>query len=177
VRYDRTRFQTDGTSGELSTACDASAESSSLRQCSAMHALERVYGRGDLSQVDDLFATDYIEHDPASPHMLHGPASVKQFVSMYRRAFPDLRLAVAERVIEGDTVLLHWMGRGTHLGTFQEMEPTSKRVALKGTTITRLDHGRAVEGWSNWEFGALPEQLDLWPHSIDWRMPPGAAVE
>jgi predicted ester cyclase len=136
-----------------------------------MYALEQVYGGGDLSQVDGLFASDYVEHDPSCLQTLHGPPSVKQQVSLYRRAFPDLRIHVVERMIEGDTVFLRWTGDGTHLGGFLELEPTGKKVALHGTTITRLDHGKAVEGWSNWEFGALSRQLGVWPHSIDWRVP------
>jgi predicted ester cyclase len=129
-------------------------------------ALERVYGEGDLNEIQNLFAADYVEHDPGTPGPARGPESVAQFIVSYRRAFPDLQLTLTERVTEGDTVLLRWTGCGTHAGAMRSFEPSGKRIGVKGTTITRIDRGKAVEGWSNWEFGALSRQLSLWPRSV-----------
>jgi predicted ester cyclase len=136
-----------------------------------VEALERVYGQGDVNKIEALFAPDYVEHDPAAGGTLRGPESVKQFVASFRRAFPDLELTLAERWVEGDTIILHWTGCGTHLGPWQDLAPAGEQLTISGFTVTRIERGKAVEGWSNWEQGALLRQLEVWPYSIRWRTP------
>jgi predicted ester cyclase len=116
-----------------------------------LRALQNLYCRGDLDAAEDLFAAEYVDHDPDGPSAARGPKSVRRFLQTYRSAFPDLRLAVRDEVVEGDTVLIRWRGRGTHLGPLLESAPTGRRVALEGVTVLRFAESRAVEGWSKWE--------------------------
>ncbi len=68
----------------------------------ARRALEEVFStQGNLDAADELFAPDYVGHDPVSPEDVHGPKGVKEFASMYRHAFPDVQLTVQEQVAEG----------------------------------------------------------------------------
>jgi predicted ester cyclase len=137
-----------------------------------IEALEHLYGQGDLGGIENLFAPDYVEHDPGSPGPRRGPECVKQFIELYRCTFPGLELTIAERAVEGDTVILHWTGLGTHAGSLQDLAPTGREVRITGITITRIDRGKAVEGWSDWHSAALLRQLNVWPQSIQWRTPP-----
>jgi predicted ester cyclase len=116
-----------------------------------LQSLRKLFCNGDLKIADELFDSDYVDHDPDGPSAARGPESARRTVSMYRSAFPDLRLAVEEQVVEGDTVVTRWKGRGTYLGRLLEEPPTGERVSLRGVTVTRFAHARAVEGWSNWE--------------------------
>ncbi len=50
--------------------------------------LEEVFNRGNLEAVDELFAPEYVDHDPATPQDMRGSEGAKQIVSMYRGAFP-----------------------------------------------------------------------------------------
>jgi predicted ester cyclase len=41
---------------------------------------------------------------------------MKEYVRMYRSAFPDLRVILEEQVAEGNKVVNRWTARGTNQG-------------------------------------------------------------
>ncbi|HZD57493.1 MAG TPA: ester cyclase, partial [Anaerolineales bacterium] len=53
---------------------------------------EQVFNQGNLSAADELLAADAIDHNPPGPGFSPGREGVKQVVSMFRAAFPDLQL-------------------------------------------------------------------------------------
>ncbi len=79
--------------------------------------------KGNLDLVDEVVASDYVGHDPASPDPLQGPDGVKEFISTYREAFHDARIRVEEQLAEGDLVATRWSGRGTHEGELMGSSP------------------------------------------------------
>jgi len=69
------------------------------------HFLEEAFNEGNLGVVDEIIASDYVLHDPASPEgELRGPEGVKGFVQMYRSAYPDTDLTVEDQIAEGGMV-------------------------------------------------------------------------
>jgi steroid delta-isomerase-like uncharacterized protein len=119
--------------------------------------------KGKLDVVDELVASQYIGHDPANPEPLHGPEGVKEFISSYRGAFPDARITVEDQLAEGDLVATRWSGRGTHEGELMGVEPTGKQVTVSGLTISRLENGKIVEEFQNWDNFGLMQQLGAVP--------------
>jgi steroid delta-isomerase-like uncharacterized protein len=119
--------------------------------------------KGSLAVVDELVASDYIGHDPANPEPLRGPEGVKEFISTYRAAFPDARITVEQQLAEGDLVATRWSGRGTHEGELMGIEPTGKQVTVSGLTISRLEGGKIVEEFLNWDTFGMMQQLDAVP--------------
>jgi steroid delta-isomerase-like uncharacterized protein len=115
--------------------------------------------QGNLDVVDELMSKDYIGHDPANPEPLRGPEGVKEFISTYRAAFPDARITVDSQLAEGDLVATRWTGRGTHQGDFMGVAPTGKSVTVSGLTISRLEQGKIVEGFQNWDNFGMMQQL------------------
>jgi len=119
--------------------------------------------KGNLAVVDELVASDYIGHDPANPEPLRGPEGVKEFISTYRAAFPDAQITVEQQLAEGDLVATRWSGRGTHEGELMGIEPTDKQVTVTGLTISRLEGGKIVEEFLNWDTFGMMQQLDAVP--------------
>jgi steroid delta-isomerase-like uncharacterized protein len=119
--------------------------------------------QGNLDVVDELVATQYIGYDPANPEPLRGPEGVKEFISSYRAAFPDARIMVEDQLAEGDMVATRWSGRGTHEGDLLGVEPTGKKVTVSGLTISRLENGKIVEEFQNWDTYGLMKQLGAVP--------------
>lgn len=75
---------------------------------------EELFNRGNLSIADELFAPDFVYHDPVSHEEWRGPESVKRYAAMLRVAFPDLHQTIEEQIAEGDKVAYRWTARGTH---------------------------------------------------------------
>jgi len=106
-----------------------------------------VWGQGDLKAADEVLAVDLVEHNPL-PGQGAGREGHKQVVTLYRSAFPDLRVTTEDLVADGDRVALRWKADGTHLGELMGMAPTGKRVTLTGIDIVRIAGGRIVERWA-----------------------------
>jgi steroid delta-isomerase-like uncharacterized protein len=119
--------------------------------------------KGSLEIVDELYASNYVGHDPSMPEPLRGPKGVKEFISTYRAAFPDARITVEQQLAEGDLVATRWTGRGTHEGELMGITPTGKQVTVSGLTITRLEGDRIVEEFQNWDTFGMMQQLDAVP--------------
>jgi predicted SnoaL-like aldol condensation-catalyzing enzyme len=71
----------------------------------ARRVLEEMFNKGNLDLADEVFAPDYVDHDPAMPEDIRGPEGFKEYVSMFRTAFPDLHLEIEDQVAEGDKVV------------------------------------------------------------------------
>jgi steroid delta-isomerase-like uncharacterized protein len=107
--------------------------------------LEEVWNKGNLNIIDELAAPDFVDHEPASPEEAHGPEGVRQFVEMYRSAFPDVQLTVDDQVAEGDMVVTRWTARDTHQGELMGIPPSGNRVEVTGISIDRFEGGKMVE--------------------------------
>ena len=74
---------------------------------------EEVWNKGNLPVADELFAENYSHHDSSTPDFGRGPASEKKRATLYRTAFPDVRLTVEDIIAEGETVTARWSCKGT----------------------------------------------------------------
>ena len=124
---------------------------------------EEVWNKGNLQVTDDLFTPNYSHHDSSTPDVGRGPDSEKKRATLYRTAFPDLRLTVEDIIAEGETVVARWSCRGTHKGDLNGIAPTGKHVNLTGISIARFTNGKMSEGFVNWDALSLMQQLGVVP--------------
>lgn len=82
------------------------------------HVWQEFFIQGNLDKADEFFAPDYVNHDPAAPEDRHGPEELRQFLSIYHNAFPDMQFIIEDVIAEGDEVAVRWTVRGTHQGEF-----------------------------------------------------------
>jgi steroid delta-isomerase-like uncharacterized protein len=129
---------------------------------------EEVYSRGNLDAADEIYAPDFVGHDPNSPEEMRSPEGVKQLAGAYRNAFPDLQVTIEDQVAEGDEVATRWRARGTHQGEMMGIAPTGNRVEMTGINFSRIAEGKIVEEWYNYDALGLMQQLGVVP-------PPGQA--
>ena len=130
----------------------------------ARRALAEVWsGQGDLDAADELYAPNYVDHDPASPEDIRGPEGAKELASMYRNAFPDYRFSVEDQVTEGDMMVTRWIGSGTHQGEIMGIAPTGNRVTYAGTSVERIVDGKIEETWDNYDALGMMQQIGAIP--------------
>jgi predicted ester cyclase len=119
--------------------------------------------KGDLSVVDELLDRSYVGYDPSVPEPLRGPDGFKENISTYRAAYSDARITVVDQIAEGDMVATRWTGRGTHDGDLMDIAPTGKQVEVSGLTLSRLENGRVIEEYTNWDTFGMMQQLGVVP--------------
>jgi steroid delta-isomerase-like uncharacterized protein len=124
---------------------------------------EEVWNKGNLQVTDELFTPNYVHHDSSTPDVGRGPESEKKRATLYRTAFPDIRLTIDDIIAEGETVVARWSCRGTHKGDLSGIPPTGKQVNITGVSIARFANGKMAEGWVNWDALALMQQLGVVP--------------
>jgi len=111
--------------------------------------------------ADELFALNFVYHDPASGEDWHGPESVKQYATMLRAAFPDLHYTVEEQITEGDKVVTRYTASGTHQSELMGIAPTGNRVEITGISITRIENGKIEEIWEKYDTLGMMQQLGV----------------
>jgi steroid delta-isomerase-like uncharacterized protein len=124
---------------------------------------EEVWNKGNVRVADELFAPTYIHNDSSTPDEGRGPEGEKKRVTLYRNAFPDIRLTIEDITAEGETVVARWSCRGTHKGDFNGIAPTGKQVNITGISIARFTNGKMTEGFVNWDALGLMQQLGVVP--------------
>lgn len=123
---------------------------------------EELWNQGKLDVADEIFATDYIFHEPVAGEV-RGPEGFKQFVSMYRIAFPDLQFRIEDQIAEGDKIVTRWTATGTHKGELMGISPTSVQVTVTGIGIAHTDGDKIVEFWDNYDALGMLQQLGVVP--------------
>jgi len=76
---------------------------------------------------------------------------------------PDAQITVEKQLAEGDLVATRWVGRGTHEGELMGIQRTGKQVTVSGLTISRLEGGKIVEEFQNWDTFGMMRQLGAVP--------------
>jgi predicted ester cyclase len=105
---------------------------------------------GDLDALDNLIAPELAEE-------------FKRDVTEIRRAFPDYAGTNVEQIAEGEKVANRFVFLGTHLGEFEGISPTGKRVEFIGHSIDRVVEGKIVENWVEMDMLGVMQQLGAVP--------------
>ncbi len=117
--------------------------------------------QGSLAVVDEVFASDYLHHDPANVDSIGGLDDVKRHITTLRSAFPDLAFHVQDVVANGEDIVLRWTATGTHTGDYFGIPPTGKAFNITGMNYWRTANGKAIEGWVSRDDMGLMRQLGL----------------
>jgi steroid delta-isomerase-like uncharacterized protein len=107
--------------------------------------------------LQEVYADDIVMHEPDED--VRGIEGLKQYVSMIRSALPDLHLTLEDDIAEGNKVVSRWRAQGTHQGELMGIAPTGNQVAITGITIHRIEDGKIVEEWENWDALGLMQQI------------------
>jgi len=124
---------------------------------------EEIWNQKNVNAVDELMAANYVHHDPSSPAVTNGAEGYKQFVRNYLAAFPDVHFTVENVVEMGDLEATRWTVSGTHEGDLPDIPRTGRRFSVTGMSIGRLENGKFVESWNNWDALGLMQQLGVLP--------------
>ena len=120
--------------------------------------IEEVHMKGNIAILDEVVDSRAVYHD-AQPGFANDRESHKQQVAMFRAAFPDLQFTIEDLIADGDKVATRWTARGTHEGELMGIAPTGKPFRVSGITIDRINDGKVVEEWEQFEALSLLQQL------------------
>ena len=122
---------------------------------------EEVWNKGNEAAIDEMFATDGIAHGLADEpeKAMRGPQDYKPFYRRFRSAFPEIEVVVEDTIAEGDKVAARCRVRGKHQSDSLGFAATGRDAEFTGITIVRIDQGKIVEAWNNFDFMTMFKQL------------------
>lgn len=123
---------------------------------------DEAFNQGKLSVVDELIAPNGISH-VLSWGMPPNRMGLKQWIAMFRTAFPDLHCTIEGEMTDGAKVAAHWTMRGTHQGLFLGHSPTNKPVVVQGIIYARIENGQIIENWMLVDQMGMLQQIGLVP--------------
>lgn len=120
---------------------------------------EVVWVDGNWDRVGEFVSPDFRNHG-SLPGM---PATTiedgRRIDEEGRRAFPDMRFAVAHIAADDQWVARHWTGDATHQGAFLGVPPTGRQVHMEGMVFSRIENGKIAEEWRIIDTAGLMQQL------------------
>jgi hypothetical protein len=136
--------------------------------------LDQVVNNGRYEIADQLFHTDFIGVTPEQDEPARGPVGAVQWARTLRDGFPDINTlleggwliaeddhhhvgknVVAERV--ASLVVL----RGTHLGTYNRLAPTGRRINWAQVHLMRFESGLIIEDTVITDRLSVLQQMDI----------------
>jgi len=114
---------------------------------------------GDYDAYRNALSPDYVWRSPSN---LTDPLSREKTIEAgrsLRQAFPDAVYSLEEMIASGDKVITRFVVRATHLGEFQGIPATGKKIELSGIAIVRLENGKVMEEREESDMLGLMRQL------------------
>ena len=111
------------------------------------------------------FADEVID-DVTPVGILRGPAEVREFLGELFAAFPEVEFTVEQSTASARVCAVQWRAHGTFRGApFQGIEPTGRRVEIRGCDCIEVEDGKIVRLTSYYDGAAFARGLGLLPQT------------
>lgn len=116
--------------------------------------------RGDLQAVLDYYTDDVFFHDVTTVPC-HGKEEMRDFMAIFYRGFPDLRIEIRNVIAQGSIVVAEYDLLGTHTGTFLEHPPTGMVFRIPAVSVYEHDGELFTRETVYYDSASLFAQLGL----------------
>jgi steroid delta-isomerase-like uncharacterized protein len=131
----------------------------------ARAAFEAIFERRDIDAVRPRWSEDSTVHLLALGIEVRGPDQLAAFFRELLAAVPDLEMTIENIVEEDRQAVVQWSLTGTFGGgPFQGIEPTGKRVRLRGCDVFRFtDEGKLDTNTVYYDGAEFARQIGMLP--------------
>ncbi|MEM4290433.1 MAG: ester cyclase [Nitrososphaerota archaeon] len=116
------------------------------------------------SNIDNIlskfYSGEFVYHGTGAGETLDRNG-IKEFLSIYFAAFPDMNLEIQDLVAEGDKVVYRMTAKGTHKGDLIGIPATGRTFSVRTIGIMMFKDGKVVEEWENFDELGVFRQLGL----------------
>jgi steroid delta-isomerase-like uncharacterized protein len=109
---------------------------------------------------------DGVIEDITPVGILRGTGEVRDFFDELFAAFPDFEFTVEQCMTNANLATVQWRAIGTFRGEpFQGVEPTGRRVEVRGCDCLEVEDGRITRNTSYYDGAAFARGLGLLPQT------------
>lgn len=116
----------------------------------------------DHTAIQEVTSPDLVAHLVGAPGPLNRDEML-QGISAFNAAFSDRKSTIHDLIAEGDKVSSRTSLTAVHTRDYMGQPATGKQIEIKAFTIERIQDGRIVERWFNYDRVDLMQQLGLIP--------------
>jgi steroid delta-isomerase-like uncharacterized protein len=127
-----------------------------------VRAFVQAWNARDFDRFDDLMGED-AKLTVGGSTVSCSPAATRAIAEHWTAGFPDYRFELLHLVAEGDMVAALMPFSGTHLGTVLDLPPTGRTVRVSEMVFFRIEGGKIVEAWEEWDEHGMRRQLGEQP--------------
>ena len=122
---------------------------------------EEVWNKSRRDAIDEMLAPHALLHEGGAS--MEGPSGFKPFFDRMHSAFSEIHVTVEDAVAQSDKVCVRWSCSLRHTGDGFGIAATGRHATISGMTLVRIEEGRFVEGWQNWDMLGLMQVLQETP--------------
>ena len=117
----------------------------------------------DVGRAAEFYSPDYkgVDVSQSAPH--HGHAGIRQMLTTYLTAFPDLQFTNESTVVEDNRAVLIWIANGTHRGRLMNIPPSEHKIQVRGVSVLTLENSRITRALYIWDVAGLLRDIGLLP--------------
>jgi len=123
--------------------------------------LHKIWNFNLISEIPNIYAHDCVVHwsKGNKPSTSLGHDGIRKAIEETLKSFPDWCEEVIEIIAENDKVVTRYVSTGTHLGTYQGIVATGKKIKVDEISLFRLTENKVAEQWCFVDDLALIGQL------------------
>jgi steroid delta-isomerase-like uncharacterized protein len=123
----------------------------------ALRFIERVFIDQDPKAVDELAADDFTAHTFGD--LKPGREPLKEAIQRAGAGVSEAKFQIHDVIAEQDRVAVRLTTRARHTGTFMGVEPSGNEYSIDEIHIFRVEDGKVVEHWHEFDKQRLMQQL------------------
>jgi steroid delta-isomerase-like uncharacterized protein len=109
----------------------------------------------DIDGCVACYSDDAELQDPTFPETVHGANHVREGISSWMAAFPDVRAWVVNRIIDKDQAAVEWGFEGTHKAEYLGVRPSNRVFRTVTVSHFAFRDGKIVRDFSLFDATAL----------------------
>jgi predicted ester cyclase len=123
----------------------------------ALRFIEGVFIEQDPKAVDELAADDFTAHTFGD--LPPGREPLKEAMQRAGAGVSDPKFEIQDVIAEKDRVVVRLTTRARHTGTFMGVEPSGNEYSIDEIHILRVEDGKVLEHWHEFDKQRLLQQL------------------
>ncbi len=116
------------------------------------------YSTGDINAVMKFVAPNYILHPGANGKPMNSDQRRKDETAFFK-AFSNIQAIVEDQIAENDKIANRITMHCTHVGTYQGIPATQKRIVIPYIDIMLLKAGKIMEEWVEYDTANILRQI------------------
>ncbi|HZP18426.1 MAG TPA: ester cyclase [Terriglobales bacterium] len=134
-----------------------------------VEALQRAMLRFKARDLDGYFEmyTPSVIHHGFSSRIRPGLPGLRDHYNQLLKAFPDMRVDIADIIADGEKVAHRFTFHGTHKGEFLKVPASGKLVTAGGVHIQHFQAGKCIEVWQVLDTFGFLQQIGALPRLRD----------